>query len=75
MGFLGIKAMPVALVGGMYSILGVIPAAFIIALAENLTAQYYDPMISDIVPMIILLLVLIIRPWGILGKEEEIERV
>jgi branched-subunit amino acid ABC-type transport system permease component len=38
-------------------------------------AQYFDPLISDIVPMLILLLVLIIRPWGIFGKEEEVERV
>jgi branched-chain amino acid transport system permease protein len=75
MGFLGLKAMPVALVGGMYSILGVVPGALIISLAENIVAQYFDPLISDMVPMFILLLVLIIRPWGIFGKEEEIERV
>ena len=74
-GFLGLKAMPVALVGGMYSLLGVIPGAIIISLAENLVAQYYDPLVSDVIPMMILLMVLIIRPWGIFGKEEEIERV
>lgn len=74
-GFLGLKAMPVALVGGMYSLLGVIPGAIIVSLAENVVAQYYDPLISDVIPMIILLIVLIVRPWGIFGKEEEIERV
>lgn len=75
MGFLGLKAMPVAIVGGMYSILGVIPGAIIVSLTENIVAQYFDPLVSDIIPMLILLLVLIIRPWGIFGKEEEIERI
>ena len=73
--FLGLKAMPVALVGGMYSLLGIIPGAIIVSLSENLVAQYYDPLVSDVIPMVILLIVLIIRPWGIFGKEEEIERV
>jgi branched-chain amino acid transport system permease protein len=74
-GFLGLKAMPVALVGGMYSLLGVIPGAIIISLAENLVAQYYDPLVADVIPMLILLIVLIVKPWGIFGKEEEVERV
>ncbi|MEW6669480.1 MAG: branched-chain amino acid ABC transporter permease [Thermodesulfobacteriota bacterium] len=75
MGFLGLKAMPVALVGGMYSLLGLVPGALIVSLAENVVAQYFDPLVSDMVPMLILLVVLIVRPWGIFGKEEEIERV
>ncbi len=75
MGFLGLKAMPVAIVGGMYSLLGVIPGAIIVSLAENIVAQYYDPLVSDVIPMIMLLIVLIVKPWGIFGKEEEIERV
>jgi len=74
-GLLGLKAMPVALVGGMYSIQGIIPGAIIISLAENIVAQYYDPLVSDVIPMVILLIALIIRPWGIFGKEEEVERV
>lgn len=75
MGVLGLKALPVALVGGMYSILGIIPAALIIACSELAVAQFYDPLISGVIPMVILLIALIIRPWGIFGKEEEIERV
>ncbi len=74
-GLLALKAMPVALVGGMYSLLGIIPGAIIVSVAENIVAQFYDPLISDVIPMMILLVVLIIRPWGIFGKEEEVERV
>jgi len=75
MAFLALKAMPVAIVGGMYSLLGVVPGAIIVALAENAVAVYFDPLVSDVIPMVILLIVLIVKPWGIFGKEEEIERV
>jgi branched-chain amino acid transport system permease protein len=74
-GFLGIKSIPVAIVGGLYSLAGVLPAAVIIALLENIVSTYFNPLIADVVPMVVLLAILIVRPWGIFGKEEEIERI
>ena len=74
-GIIGLNAFSVAIVGGLYSLAGVVPAAFLIALAENAMAHFYDPLLAGVVPMAILLLVLIFRPWGILGRPEEIERV
>jgi len=70
-----IKALAVALVGGLGSLRGVIPAAFIIALSERLVNYYINPRLSVTIPFVIMLLVLLIRPWGLCGTEEETERV
>ncbi len=75
MGHVAIKAFSVALVGGLDSIKGIIPAAFVVALAELTASNYINPRLADTMPFIIMLIVLLIRPWGFWGTEEEIERV
>jgi branched-chain amino acid transport system permease protein len=75
MGTLTIKGLAVALVGGLDSLKGAIPAALIIALTEKLVSYYVNPRLGDTVPFLIMLIVLLIRPWGLWGTEEEIERV
>jgi len=75
MGHVAIKAFSVALVGGLDSIKGIIPAAFIVALTELAASNYINPRLADTMPFIIMLAVLLIRPWGLWGTEEEIERV
>ena len=72
---MALKGIAVALVGGLDSVSGAIPAALIVALSEKLAAHYINPRLADTIPFIIMLIVLIIRPWGLLGTEEEIERV
>jgi branched-chain amino acid transport system permease protein len=74
-GVIGLKAFPVALVGGLDSLLGVLPAGLAIALLENLAIKYVSPLLSEVVPFLVLLLMLFIRPWGLFGTKEEIERV
>jgi len=75
MGHVAIKAFSVALVGGLDSIKGIFPAAFLVALTELAACNYINPRLADTIPFIILLIVLLIRPWGLWGTEEEIERV
>ncbi len=75
MGHMAIKAFAVALVGGLDSIGGTIPAAFLIALAELTANTYVNPRLANTIPFIIMIIVLLTRPWGFLGTEEEIERV
>ena len=75
MGHIAIKAFAVALVGGLDSIPGVIPAAIIVALAELAANNYVNPRLADAIPFMIMLIVLLVRPWGLFGTEEEIERV
>lgn len=74
-GFLGLKALAVPIVGGMDSLVGLIPAALIVALLEVTFLTYVSAQVSESVPLILLLIVLLIRPWGLFGTKEEIERV
>jgi branched-chain amino acid transport system permease protein len=75
MGTVVIKGLAVALVGGLDSLKGAIFAALIIALTEKLVSYYVNPRLGDTIPYLIILIVLLIRPWGLWGTEEEIERV
>jgi branched-chain amino acid transport system permease protein len=72
---IGISALIACLIGGMDSLKGVIIAAFIVALTESLTALYIDPRYVLIAPVAILLMILIVRPWGLFGTVEEFRRV
>ena len=75
MAIVGLKAFPAALVGGLGSLRGAVVGSAIIALAEVLAIHYIDPLVSDVVPFVVLIIMLLIRPWGLFGTEEEIERV
>jgi len=72
---IGINALIACLIGGMDSLRGVVIAAFLVAVAENLTSFYIDPRYVLIAPVAILLLILIVRPWGLFGTVEEFRRV
>ncbi len=72
---IGISALISCLIGGMDSLKGVVIAALIVAAAETLTARYIDPRYVLIAPVAILLVILIVRPWGLFGTVEEIRRV
>jgi branched-chain amino acid transport system permease protein len=72
---LGLKAFAVALVGGLDSLGGVIPAALVVALVEVLCVRYVDPLLADVSPFLCLLAMLLVRPWGFFGTREELERV
>ena len=72
---IGLKAFPAALVGGLDSLLGALVGALIVAGAEVLLIHYVDPLLSDVVPFFVLLAMLVIRPWGLFGTKEELDRV
>jgi branched-chain amino acid transport system permease protein len=72
---IGISALIACLIGGMDSLKGVIVAGFMVALTESVTALYIDPRYVLIAPVTILLVVLIVRPWGLFGTVEEFRRV
>lgn len=72
---LGLKAFAVALVGGLDSLGGVLPAALLVALVEVLSVRYGDPLLADVSPFLCLLAMLLVRPWGLFGTKEELERV
>jgi len=71
----GLKALPVAIVGGLDSVKGVVPAALLVAAAETVVALFIDPLAGEAVPFALLLLVMLVRPWGLFGSREELERI
>jgi branched-chain amino acid transport system permease protein len=73
----GLKVLPVAILGGLDSVPGAIVGGFLIGILENLAGGYLDiylPGIKEVAPFIFLVLILLIRPYGLFGKEI-IERV
>jgi branched-chain amino acid transport system permease protein len=72
---IGLKAFPVALVGGLDSLAGALLGALIVASAEVMLIHYVDPLLSEVVPFMVLIGVLLLRPWGLLGTREELDRV
>lgn len=75
MAIVGLKAFPVVLVGGLDSLRGAIVGAVIVATAEVLAIHLIDPLVSDVVPFLVLIAMLAVRPWGLFGTQEEFERV
>jgi branched-chain amino acid transport system permease protein len=75
MPIIGLKAFPAALVGGLDSLAGAILGALIVAAAEVLLIYYVDPLLSDVIPFLVLIAMLVVRPWGLFGTREELDRV
>jgi len=65
--------LPVLLLGGLNSIPGAIVGGLIIGLAEAL-ASFYQPGLKEIIPWVVMLVILLIRPYGLFG-EKRIERI
>lgn len=78
LGSLGLRVLPVAILGGLDSIPGAIVGGFTIGLLENLAGGYLDPIfgggVKELAPFVVLVLILMIKPYGLFGKEI-IERV
>jgi branched-chain amino acid transport system permease protein len=70
----GLKVFPVVILGGLDSIGGAIIGGLIIGLLETFTGGYLSPSLRDVVPYIVLVFILLVRPYGLFGLVE-IERV
>jgi branched-chain amino acid transport system permease protein len=75
MALVGLKAFSAAMVGGMGSLAGVLPGAVLVAMAEVAAVQFVNPQLGEAVPFLLLLIVLLVRPWGLYGNPEQIARV
>ena len=73
--FVGLAGFAPALIGGMDSLRGVAIGAVIVATAEVLASRYIAPQVALAAPFLVLLIALWIRPWGIYGSREELERI
>jgi branched-chain amino acid transport system permease protein len=66
---LTLKYLAVIVVGGVGSLPGALAGGLVIATAESLTSFYAGPHWSPMVAFAILLLALLVRPRGLLGRE------
>ncbi len=64
----GLKGFAACIFGGLTSIPGAILGGLIIGVVENLTVQYLASGYRDIVAFLVLVLVLVLRPQGLLGR-------
>jgi branched-chain amino acid transport system permease protein len=70
----GLVVFPVVILGGLDSILGTIVGGFVIGLLVQYTAGYISGGLSQVIPFIALVVILMVRPYGLFG-EVRIERV
>jgi branched-chain amino acid transport system permease protein len=68
-----IYALAVAIVGGLESTTGMVVAGFIIGFGQSAAARYIGPKWMVIVPLASIVLVLAVRPSGLLGRFKELE--
>ncbi|ONI73451.1 branched-chain amino acid ABC transporter permease [Actinosynnema sp. ALI-1.44] len=76
-GFIALAAFPAMIVGGMDSPAGAVLGGVVIGLAEALTRGYQDQLfswagdnVSVIVPYLLMIVILLIRPYGLLGTKD-----
>ncbi len=62
------KSFVIAIIGGLDNLLGVIVGGLFLGIVESLTALYIGPTYKDVASFGLLVLVLIVRPSGLLGK-------
>jgi branched-chain amino acid transport system permease protein len=75
MALIGLKAFPGALVGGLDSFGGALLGSFIVSFVEVSSIQFVNQLLSDVIPFVILIAMLAIRPWGFFGTREKLDRV
>ncbi|HIP73282.1 MAG TPA: branched-chain amino acid ABC transporter permease, partial [Anaerolineae bacterium] len=73
---IGLTVFPVVILGGLDSIPGAVVGGVIIGLLQAYMAGYTPSYLalSTVIPFIVLLLILMVKPYGLFG-EERIERV
>lgn len=66
----GLKAFIAAVVGGIGSVPGAMVGGYLIGMTEVMISAFGNSMIRDAVVYLILIVILLVRPTGILGKYE-----
>jgi branched-chain amino acid transport system permease protein len=70
----GLMVFPVVILGGLDSVPGTIVGGLTIGLLTQFVSGYWDPGLATVVPYVVLVLILLVKPYGIFG-ETRIERV
>lgn len=67
---IGLKMLPVMILGGLGSIRGAILGGVTIGLLETFTGAYISYSLQEIMPYIVLLFILMVKPYGLFGLVE-----
>ena len=67
---IGLLAVPAVVIGGLQSIPGAIIGGLLVGIIEQFAAAYISPKSSDILIYVLLMLILMVRPWGLFGQRE-----
>jgi branched-chain amino acid transport system permease protein len=70
----GLIVFPVVILGGLDSVPGTIVGGLTIGLLKQYVSGYADPGLAEVIPYLVLVAILMVRPYGIFG-ETRIERV
>ncbi|HPB73095.1 MAG TPA: branched-chain amino acid ABC transporter permease [Phycicoccus sp.] len=70
----GLIVFPVVILGGLDSVPGTIVGGLTIGLLKQFVSGYADPGLAEVVPYLVLVAILLVRPYGVFG-ETRIERV
>jgi branched-chain amino acid transport system permease protein len=70
----GLIVFPVVILGGLDSIPGTVVGGLTIGLLKQYVSGYADPGLAEVIPYVVLVAILIVRPYGVFG-ETRIERV
>ena len=68
---IGLKAFYAAIIGGFNQTRGALLGGVLVGVLENLTGAYISPAYKEGVALLLFLIVIIVRPEGLLGKAEE----
>ncbi|HEX4885537.1 MAG TPA: branched-chain amino acid ABC transporter permease [Casimicrobiaceae bacterium] len=68
---LGLKAFYAAIIGGFNNTRGALLGGVLVGVLENLTGAYVSPAYKEGVALMLFLVVIVVRPEGLLGKVEE----
>lgn len=76
--FIGLKVFPCVILGGLDSVPGAIIGGLTVGVLESLSGGYLDQYvgggIKDVFPFVILIIILMVKPYGLFGTEE-VERI
>ena len=74
LGHLGLSVLAVIILGGLDSLLGTLIAALLIGWLEAMTGHFLGGDYREVMPYIVVLLIIVIRPYGLFGSKE-VERI
>jgi branched-chain amino acid transport system permease protein len=65
-----LKAFVVVILGGLGSVPGAVVGGLLLGLIESFTATIWGSLVSDILQLLLVILILLVRPSGLLGQRE-----